>query len=184
MRPYQIFEQYIGEHEIGNNKFTNETDLGLRLHEAGQKDTESWCCYAAEAVYKKWLDLFGEQVTDGGHNKKWHEINKLFNGNSFLTLKNFKDAAYHIGELPAVDWMVIFVHKKGGEVSKIGNIVLGHTGIVSKINTGDITAFEYISGNVGGKDTTGREGDSVKPLWARTGKVKDGLEVAGFVKVI
>jgi hypothetical protein len=165
MRPSEIAAAYIGQKELQGNIFKDDTPLGKKLHAAGQHDGDPWCALFCEVVFK-------EALPD-----KFKELDKLFSASAVQTYKNFVAASYVTGELPAVDWMVIWQKYVNGEPQW-----QGHAGIVSKLNPNDKYAFESIEGNTNGAGS--REGDQVAVKVRQVIKdVKNGLRVLGFVKI-
>lgn len=156
--------KYLGQKEGKNNTFGNETELGKRLHEAGQKDGEAWCAYFVEACLKETAP------------ERFDEFDKLCNASAVQTYKNCRDAAFLIGEVPNVNWLVVWQKYEKGRPQW-----MGHIGIVSKVNADG--TFLSIEGNTNSAGS--REGIEVAERSHRVAKdVNDGLRVIGFVRVV
>lgn len=158
-----VARKYIGQKELTGNIFKDDTELGAKLHAAGQKDGDPWCALFCEVVFK---EAFPE---------RFKELDVLFSSSAVKTFKNFRDAAYSIGELPSVGWLVVWRKYVKGQPEW-----QGHIGIVSKVNADG--TFESIEGNTNTEGS--REGIEVAERPHRLNKdVNDGLRVIGFVKV-
>lgn len=169
MKPSEFAAKFIGQKELQNNTWTDDTELGRLLHAAGQKSGEAYCAYFAEAVFKKTCQP-----------KQVKELDDLFNASAVQTFKNFEKAGYITGELPAVDWLVIWQLQKDGMPSW-----KGHAGIVSSVNANDKYLFESIEANTTDGTKENRDGGVVARKPHRVNKdVQNGLKVLGFVKIV
>lgn len=167
MRPHERALQDLGKKEAPGNVW-GDGPFGKKLHEAGQKDGEPYCAYACEVWYKDSLP------------QKFDELDKLFSASAVQTFKNFVKASYVIGELPAVDWLVIWQMYKNGEPQW-----QGHAGIVCSINPNDKYLFESVEANTTDGTKENRDGGVVARKPHRVVKDKqDGLRVLGFVKIV
>jgi hypothetical protein len=163
MRPSEIALKYIGQTEkSGNSGFTEEW-LEKRMKEVGWQKGFAWCAFLAEIVFKE------------AYPEKFAELDKLFSGSTVQTFRNFRDAAYPIGNVPQIDSLVIWQTQKDGKPQ-----ATGHAGIVVSIkNTWE---FESVEGNT--NDGGGREGYIVAKKERKVlAEVKNGLKILGFVQI-
>lgn len=156
-------QQYLEERELPSNKFTDDTELGKKLHEAGQQDGQAWCAALVEVCLK---DAFPDRKDD------W---NKLCSLSAVQTFRNFRDAAYVIGLLPEPGWLVVWQSYKEGKAQW-----LGHIGIVESSNGDSWTSIE---GNTSASGS--REGVKVGRVAHKLTKdpVNNGLRLLGFVQI-
>ncbi len=156
--------RYIGQKELANNRFNEATEIGGKLHAAGQKDGEAWCAYFLEVCLK---DAFPE---------RFEEWDKLCHAGAVKTFKNFQDAAYNKGLLPRPGWIVAWQSYKDG--------VAGWTGHIGLVATHDDKAgtFTAIEGNTNSGGS--REGIEVAERPHRVSyDTKTGLRLLGFIQV-
>lgn len=156
-------QRYLEQRELPSNKFTDDTDLGRKLHEAGQQDGQAWCAAFVEVCLK---DAFPDRVD---------EWNKLCSLSAVQTFKNFSGAAYTTGHLPAVGWLVVWQQYKDGKA-----LWAGHIGIVESCNGDTWTSIE------GNTSATGsREGVKVGRVAHKIAKdpVLNGLRLLGFIQI-
>ncbi len=164
MRPSEYVKQFVGLKELPGNKFSNETVIGKLLHAAGQQDGQAYCAYTAEAMFKECYP------------EKFDELDKLFNASAVKTFKNFRDAAYPIGQMPQVDTLVVWQKYVDGKADW-----RGHCGIVTSING---QRFESFEGNTGSGDPREGDGFYIKAHNADMGySVNNGLRLLGFVQI-
>lgn len=164
MRPSNFVKQFVGQKELPGNKFSNETVIGKLLHAAGQQDGQAYCAYTAEAIFKECYP------------EKFEELDKLFNASAVQTYKNFKNAAYLIGNMPQVDALVVW--QKYVEDKPDWR---GHCGIVTSVNGFKFDSFE---GNTGSTDPREGDGFYIKSHNSEYGfSVKNGLRLLGFVQI-
>lgn len=156
-----VAKKYLGESELKGNVFTEDTELGRKLKEAGHKDGEAWCSYFAEAVFKEAYPF------------KVKGFDKLFSAGAVKTLKNFRDFGYTVFNAPDPGMLVIWQHYNNGEPSW-----QGHAGIVIEVL--DNGAFVTVEGNTTAAGS--REGTSVQIKTRSLKRVSTGLNVIGFVK--
>jgi hypothetical protein len=162
MKQIDIAKKYVGQKELAGNVFTNESELGRKLHEAGQKNGEAWCAYLQEAIF---CEAFPEK------NK---ELRKLFSASAVQTFKNFKEAGYDCHERPKPGDIVIWQkYAEGKETWQ------GHAGLV--ISVAQDGSFHTIEGNT--NSTGGREGDTVAEKIRTNIRKDNGLNVLGFVTI-
>jgi hypothetical protein len=162
MKQIDIAKKYVGQKELAGNVFTNESELGRKLHEAGQKNGEAWCAYLQEAIF---CEAFPEK------NK---ELRKLFSASAVQTFKNFKEAGYDCHEKPKVGDLAIFQKYVDGKPTW-----QGHAAVVTDVSSQ--TTYKTIEGNT---NTGGsREGDGVYPKDRNTAFKENGLNVLGFVTI-
>lgn len=155
MKQIEIAKKYIGQKEKPGNDFDTDTPLGKILKDAGHKDGEAWCAYFAEAVFVETL-------------------RHLFSASTVTTFHNFKNAGYEISETPKIGALVIWQRYTGGKPTW-----QGHCGIVTCVN--EDNSFFSIEGNT---DKAGsRTGGSVQENPHTLARVRDGLNVLGFVKI-
>lgn len=156
--------KYVGQKELTNNKFSNDTEMGRKLHAAGQHDGDPWCAAFVEVCLK---DAYPERTA---------EWDKLCNLSAVKTFKNFRDAAYVQGQLPQHGWLVAWQSYKDGVQGWTG-----HIGIVASINTHDST-FTSLEGNTNSGGS--REGMEVAERPHRLAfDTKTGLRLLGFIQI-
>jgi hypothetical protein len=163
MRPHEVAAKYIGQTEKPGNSGFNDAEFEKRMRAAGFQTGQAWCAYFCELVFKETYPT------------KFAELDKLFSGSTIQTFRNFRDAAYLIGNVPQVDALVIWQSYKAGKPQ-----ATGHAGIVSKmVSTWE---FESIEGNT--SDAKSREGYIVARHQRKVlADVKDGLKVLGFITI-
>jgi hypothetical protein len=162
MKQIDIARKYLGQKELAGNVFTDQTELGRKLHEAGQKNGEAWCAYLQEAIF---CEAFPE---------KNRELRKLFSASAVQTFKNFKEAGYDCHEKPRMGDLVIFQKFIDGKETW-----QGHAGLVISVNLNG--SFGTIEGNT--NSDGGREGDTVAEKLRSNTKKENGLNVLGFVTI-
>lgn len=156
--------RYIGQKEMTNNRFSDQTEIGKKLHAAGQQDGQAWCAYFVEACLK---DAYPE---------KFEEWYKLCNASAVKTFNNLIGAAYPHGEVPREGWIVAWQSYKDGVAGWTG-----HIGIVSSVNLKENT-FLSIEGNTNAGGS--REGVEVAERPHRVSyDTKTGLRLLGFIQV-
>lgn len=162
MRQIEIAKKYVGQKELSGNVFKDDTELGRKLHEAGQKNGEAWCAYLQEAIF---CEAFPEKNKD---------LRKLFSASAVQTYKNFKESGeYDCHDKPRVGDLVIWQKYAEGKPTW-----QGHAGIVTRVE-GDV--FHTIEGNT--NSSGGREGDSVAEKTRKKAFQVNGLNVLGFVTI-
>lgn len=162
MSVQQIALKYIGQTEKPGNMGFNDADFEAKMKEVGFQKTHAWCAYFAELCFK---EAFPEKK----------ELDKLFSAGTIQTFKNFKDAAYLIGNVPHPGNLVIWQSMKDGKA-----LTTGHAGIV--VETVDQSTFYSIEGNT--NDGGGREGYIVaKRLRKVIPNVQNGLKILGFIQI-
>lgn len=163
LRPHQIAEKYIGITEKPGNMGFNDADFERRMQDVGFQKGHAWCCYWAELVFKE------------AYPEKFSRIDELFSGSTVQTFRNFRDAAYIIGNIPQLDTLVIWQSHKNGKPQPTG-----HAAIVSKVIS--TWEFESIEGNTNASG--GREGFEVARKSRKVlADVKTGLKVLGFIHI-
>lgn len=156
-------QRYLEQRELPSNKFTDETELGSKLHKAGQKDGEAWCAYFVEVCLK---DAFPEKIV---------EWDALCNASAVTTFNNFLNAAYPMGHKPAPGWLVAWQSYKDGVPGWTG-----HIGIVESLTP---NGWISVEGNT--SESGSREGVKVGRVTHFLPKepVNNGLRLMGFIQV-
>jgi hypothetical protein len=163
MTPSEVARKYIGQTEKPGNAGFNDADFERRMKEVGWEKGFAWCSFAAELVFKE------------AYPEKFDELDKLFSGSAVQTFKNFRDAAYPIGYVPVVDWLVIWQMQKDGKPQWSG-----HIGIVSQVKS--TWEFKSIDGNTNSQG--GREGFEYAEMDRKIfADVPNGLKVLGFIHI-
>lgn len=164
MRPSQFVMQFVGQKELPGNMFNETNIIGKLLHAVGQRDGQAYCAYTAEAMFKECYP------------EKFEVLDKLFDASAVKTFKNFKDAAYPIGNIPQVDCLVVWQKYIDGKPDW-----KGHAGIVTSIHGQHFESFE---GNTGSSDPREGDGFYIKSHNAEFGySVTNGLRLLGFVQI-
>lgn len=159
MKVIDTARKYLGQKELTGNKFDNNTELGKRLHEAGQKDGEAWCAYLGEAVC---TEAYPEKAKD---------LQKLFSASAVQTFKNFVAADFTVTAVPFPGALVVWRRYQDAKP-----MWQGHLGIVTEVTPG---GFKSVEGNSNAQGS--RDSDSVVEN-TRTEKYNpDGLTVMGFI---
>lgn len=161
MTVIEVAKKYLGDSELKGNVFTDDTELGRRLKEAGHSDGEAWCAYFAEAVF---CEAFPE---------KEKPFRRMFSAGAVKTLENFRTNGYTVFEKPQPGMLVIWQHYEKGKPSW-----QGHAGIVIEVLPNG--TFITIEGNTTAAGS--REGTSVQIKTRSRKPVATGLNVLGFVK--
>lgn len=163
MRPSEIARQYIGQKEKPGNMGFQDAEFEKRMKDVGFVKSHAWCSYFAELVFKE------------AYPEKFSELDKLFSGSTIQTFRNFRDAAYLIGNVPQIDTLVIWQSMKNGAPQ-----ATGHAGIVTKVKS--TWEFESVEGNTSGEGS--REGWIVGVQQRKVlAEVKNGLKVLGFITI-
>lgn len=163
MRPSDVAKTYLGQTEKPGNAGFKDSDFEHRMRQVGFQTGQAWCAFFCELVFK---ESFPEKFT---------ELDKLFSGSTIQTFKNFRDAAYPIGNVPQKDSLVIWQSMKEGKPQPTG-----HAGIVSEV----ISTWEFksIEGNTGSKGV--REGYIVAEHERKVlASVANGLKILGFIQI-
>lgn len=159
MKIIDIARKYVGQKELSGNRFDDTTELGKRLHEAGQNDGEAWCAYFGEAVF---TEAYPEKAKD---------FQKLFSPSAVQTFKNFVAADFTVTTVPFPGALVIWRRYENEKP-----LWQGHFGIVTEVTPG---GFKSVEGNSNAQGS--RDSDSVVEN-TRTEKYNpNGLTVMGFV---
>jgi hypothetical protein len=159
----EIAEKYIGETEKPGNMGFNDAEFESKMKSVGFQKTHAWCAYFAELVFKEALP------------EKYTELDALFSAGTVQTFRNFKDAAFLIGNAPHAGDLVIWQTMKDGKPQ-----TTGHAGIVHSAVSN--TEFWSIEGNT--NDGGGREGYIVaKRIRKVIPDVKNGLKILGFIQI-
>lgn len=160
----EIALQYVGQKELPNNIFDDDSDFGKKLHAVGQRDGDPWCALFCELVFKE------------AYPEKFKELDRLFSASAVQTYRNFEHAAYPLNNLPREGNMVIWQKQKEGKPQW-----QGHAGIVYQLKS--TWEFSTIEGNT--NEAGGRDGTSVqiKPDRKVIKDVWNGLKVLGFVQI-
>lgn len=159
----EVAQKYLGQKELPNNVFNDESDFGKKLHAVGQQDGMAWCALFMELVFKE------------AYPEKFKEFDKLFSASAVQTYKNFEKAAYPLNELPRVGNLVIWQKMLEGKPQW-----QGHAGIVVELKSS--WEFKSIEGNT--NEAASREGNTVALKERKVLKdVWNGLKVLGFVQI-
>lgn len=159
MKIIEIASKFIGEKELAGNRFTDDTELGKILHEAGQRDGEPWCAYFAEAICKQ------------AYPDKSKELQNLFSASAVQTFKNFVEADYAVTAVPRKGALVVWRKYVNGIPQR-----QGHIGIVAEVLP---TSFKSIEGNSNAKGS--RDADSVVANTRVEQYNDNGLSIMGFI---
>lgn len=162
MKQIEIAKRYLGEKELTNNTFSDNTELGRKLHEAGQKNGEAWCSYFSEAVFCEAFPY------------KNPELRKIFSASAVHTFKNLKDAGYDVHDIPQAGDLVIWQRFENGVPQWTG-----HAGIVVRVNSDG--SFFTIEGNT--NEDGEREGTTVAEKLRKNIKRDNGLNILGFIRI-
>ncbi len=163
----EVALKYVGQKELENNVFSDSTELGKRLHGAGQKDGNPWCALFVESVFKE------------AYPERFKEFDKVFSASAVETYKNFTKASnasgYMLNALPKEGNIVIWQKYQDGKPQW-----QGHAGIVYQLKSS--WEFTSIEGNSSEKGS--REGTSVVIQNRKViANVWNGLKVLGFIQV-
>lgn len=163
MTVVEIATKYIGQTEKPGNMGFNDDHFEAKMKAVGFVKTHAWCAYFAELCFK---EAFPE---------KFQELDRLFSAGTIQTFRNFKDAAYLIGNVPHAGNLVIWQNMKEGKP-----LTTGHAGIVAEAIDQD--DFWSIEGNT--NDAGGREGYIVaKRMRKVIPNVQNGLKILGFIQI-
>src|SRR5687767_12719079 len=128
MTPSEVARQYLGQTEKPANSGFNDATFEDKMEEVGFQKGHAWCAYFCELVFKEAIP------------ERFDELDRLFSGSTILTFRNFRDAAFPIGHIPAMDHLVIWQTIKEGKP-----MATGHAGIVSEVKS--TWEFKSIEGN-------------------------------------
>lgn len=162
MSVVEIAKSYIGKTEKPNNAGFNDRIFEQKMEDVGFQKGHAWCCYFAELCFKE------------ANQGRWFGLEGLFSASTVQTFKNFKDAGYDISDKPLKGALVIWQNQKNGKPQWSG-----HAGIVVEVI--DDTTFKSVEGNT--DNGGGREGFIVALKTRKVKKVKNGLQVLGFIKI-
>lgn len=162
MRPEEVAIKYLGQTEKTGNMGFNDPAFEKKMEAVGFSKGQAWCAYFAELVFKE------------AYSERLQELDKLFSASAVQTYRNFRDASYPISNVPQPGMLAIWQMQKDGKPHWSG-----HAGIVVSVNS--VNDFESIEGNT--NDHGGREGYIVARKSRTTKKVKNGLQVLGFIKI-
>lgn len=157
----QIALSYLGQTEKSGNMGFNDPAFERKMTAVGFQKKQAWCAYFTELVAKE------------AYPEKFEELDSLFSASAVQTFRNFRDAGYPIRELPEPGALAIWQRMKNGKATW-----QGHAGIVVSFSG---TRFESVEGNT--NDHGGREGYIVARHSHEVRKVREGLQVLGFIKV-
>lgn len=163
MTPSEVALKYIGQTEKPGNMGFNDASFETRMKLVGFQKSHAWCCYYVELVFKE------------AYPERFEELDKLFSAGTIQTFKNFRDAAYLIGNVPHENNLVIWQSYKDGKA-----LTTGHAGIVATVQS--TWEFQSVDGNTNSHG--GREGFEVA-LQSRKilANVKTGLKLLGFIQI-
>jgi hypothetical protein len=163
MTPSEVALKYLGQTEKPKNSGFNDSDFERKMREVGFQSGHAWCSYFCELIFK-------EAFPDN-----FKALDKLFSGSTIQTFRNFRDAAYLIGEVPRLDHLVIWQSMKEGKPQPTG-----HAGIVVSVKS--TWEFESVEGNTSGGGS--REGWIVARHPRKVlATVADGLKILGFIQI-
>lgn len=163
MSPSEVARKYLGQTEKPGNMGFNDATFEKKMKEVGFVKGHAWCCYAMELVFK---EAFPE---------RFDELDKLFSGSTIQTFRNFRDSAYLINYVPALNNLVIWQRYVNGQPTPTG-----HAGVVSEVVS--TWEFKSIEGNT--NDSKGREGYIVAEHERKVlADVKNGLKILGFIQI-
>jgi hypothetical protein len=162
MKVVEIAKSYLGTTEKPSNTGFNDRVFEQKMEDVGFEKGHAWCCYFAELCFK-------EAMTD-----KYIGLEGLFSGSTVQTFKNFERAGYDISDKPIEGSLVIWQTQKDGKPQWSG-----HAGIVVEVI--DDKTFTSVEGNT--NDDGKREGYKVALKTRKVQKVKNGLQVLGFIKI-
>lgn len=163
MTPSEIARKYLGQTEKPMNGGFTDAYFEKKMQEVGFVKGHAWCSYFMELVFIEALP------------ERDFQLSKLFSGSTIQTFRNFRDAAYPIGNVPVKDHLVIWQRYVNGQPTPTG-----HTGVVSEVMS--TWEFKSIEGNT--NDAKGREGYIVAEHERKVlAEVKNGLKVLGFVQI-
>ena len=170
MEYLDIARKYIGTKEEFGNRFVEDadksndaTEFAALIHRAGQRDGESWCCYAVEVFCCL------------AYPERRAQLEKLFSANCFETYCNFLKAGFKVLNYPVLGAIVIYQHVNAGVVSTKGHAAIV-SGVLSK------TQFDDISGNT--NEAGSREGTVIAEKKGHdTFRKENGLQVLGFIVI-
>lgn len=156
--------KYVGQKELAGNVFSDSTELGKKLHGAGQKDGDPWCALFCEMVFKE------------AYPERFAEFDKLFSASAVQTYKNFqKGGGYMFNSLPKEGNLVIWQKQVEGKAQW-----QGHAGIVYELKSSwEFTSIEGNTNEAGGREGTSvqiKERKVIKDVW-------NGLKVLGFIQI-
>jgi hypothetical protein len=158
----QIAKSYIGKTEKPSNSGFNDEVFEKKMEEVGFEKGQAWCCYFAELVFK---EAYPEKK----------ELDRLFSASTVQTFANFKKKhPDKVFATPIVGSLVIWQSQKDGVPQWSG-----HAGVCVEVI--DTTTFKSVEGNT--NDKGGREGYTVALKTRKVQKVKNGLQVLGFIKI-
>jgi hypothetical protein len=164
MNLVEAARRYIGQKELTGNVFKDDTELGKKLHAAGQVDGNAWCA------------LFGEVCLKDSDPSNFKVYDKLCSASAVQTFTNFVAAGFKELLIPEVGTIVVWQRYVKGKKQW-----QGHLGIVSeKLENG--RSFKSIEGNT--NSAGGREGIEVAELFHYVNySTQTGLRLLGFIKV-
>jgi hypothetical protein len=160
----EVALKYVGQKELPNNTFDQNTDFGRKMHAVGQRDTMAWCALFCELVFKE------------AYPERFAELDRMFSASAVQTYKNFlKGGGYLENRMPKEGNLVIWQMMKEGVAQW-----QGHAGIVKDVKSS--WEFTSIEGNT--NDLGGREGVTVAIKERKVLKdVWNGLKVLGFIQI-
>jgi len=126
----QKIDYYIGQKELHNNSGFKEQWYEQLMRKMGWKKYQSWCAYAAEAVWK-------EAYTKIGAIDVVNKLDMLFSASAVQTYKNFIKAGYPHGTIPRIGALAVWQLYKNGKPDW-----RGHIGVVYSTSNN----FTFISG--------------------------------------
>lgn len=164
MTPSENAITYLGEMEKPGNSGFIDHEFEAEMREEGWQKGWAWCSVFCKVVFK---NCYPERSA---------ELDKMFSPSTIQTFKNFRDAAYPIGNIPRVNSLVIWQSYKEGKA-----LTTGHAGIV--VSVLDTWQFDSIEGNTT-KGNGSREGLIVAINHRKVlSSVANGLKVLGFVQI-
>lgn len=159
MKIVEIAKSYIGKTEKPGNQGFNDSVFEKKMEAVGFQKGQAWCSYFVELVAKEAYPELSK------------ELDKLCNASAVKTFSNFKSSRFKTSDKPSVGDIVIWQQQKNGVAQWTG-----HAAIVVSAS-GD--TFSSVEGNT--NSTGGREGFEVALKARNIKKVKNGLQVLGFI---
>jgi hypothetical protein len=170
MKVIETATKYIGTKESkGNvfvedtNKFNDKVEFAVLVHQAGQKDGESWCAYTGEVFFKL------------SYPEHFKEFDKLFSANCVQTLENFRKAGYGISSIPKLGAVMILRHYTDGVPDSHG-----HMGVVTVLHSN--TEWTSVEGNT--NKAGSREGEIIGAKSRDLMYHPTGMRVEGFIMIV
>ena len=166
MSPSEVAKKYLGKTEKPGNQGFHDVEFERRMKEVGFSKGQAWCAYWVELIFKESYPELSKK------------LDTYFNASTVKTFQNFKEAGYTISSTPLKDSLVVWQTQRNGKPHWTG-----HCAVVTDVI--DETTFYSIEGNTIPDNKTGssRECYIVAKKLRKVRKVKNGLQVLGFIKI-